>query len=163
MESASARKDLMLCKFEGWKDNNKHKQQQNFHPDCTTVIVELSGWLLCLQTELAEHISRKLHSQRTIGFYFDTWKRQSCPTTGWAKWRCHPTNPKRRLFTSPRLCIERETSTRTHKEERKGRKSTQVVVARFSNVWQQITTPSLQLINSHVVIDINKGSVCFYF
>lgn len=47
------------------------------------------------------------------------------------------------------------------KEKEKGRKSTQAAIAHSSNIWQQIIMPSLQLINSHLVIDINKGRVVF--
>lgn len=54
-------------------NNNKH-QQQHFHPDWVAVIVELSSELLWLQTELAEPISRKLQSKRTIRFSCDTEK-----------------------------------------------------------------------------------------
>lgn len=93
-------------------NNNKH-QQQHFHPDWLAVIVELSSGLLWLQTELAEPISRKLQSKRTISFLLCYLKRTSCPTTGGSKWRWN--RPKRRLFTSRCLCLEKETSTRTQK------------------------------------------------
>lgn len=76
---------LMLCHLEKQEkqcssDNNNNnkqqqqQQQQHFHPDWVAVIVELSSKLLWLQTELAEPISRKLQSERTIRFSSDTLK-----------------------------------------------------------------------------------------
>lgn len=83
-------------------NNNKH-QQQHFHPDWLAVIVELSSRLLWLQTELAEPISRKLQSKRTISYLLCYLKGKSCPTTGGSKWRWN--RPKRGLFTSRCLCF----------------------------------------------------------
>lgn len=49
------------------------------------------------------------------------------------------------------------------RKKEKRRKSTQATIAHSSNIGQQIIIPSLQLINSHLVIDINKREGCFYF
>lgn len=101
-------------------NNNKH-QRQHFHPDWLAVIVELSSRLLWLQTELAEPISRKLQSKRTISFLLCYLKRKSCPTTGGSKWRWN--RPKRRLFTSRCLCLWEENVNRNPKvkKRRKGK------------------------------------------
>lgn len=102
--------------------NNNKQQQQHFHPDWLAVIVELSSRLLWLQTELAEPISRKLQSKRTISFLLCYLKRKSCPTTGGSKWRWN--QPKRRLFISRCLCLWEENVNRNPKvNKRKKRKN----------------------------------------
>lgn len=67
--SASTPKHFMLCHFgkqEKAMSQQAVPQQPHFHPDWVVVIVKLSSGLLWPQTELAETISRKLHSKTTI-------------------------------------------------------------------------------------------------
>lgn len=88
-------------------------------------------------------------------------KKKESPNNGRIQTEMKPTQKEAVYLTLSLSWEEISMEPKKKKKNEKGRKSTQATIAHSSNIWQQIIMPSLQLINSHLVIDINKGRVVF--